>query len=91
MSGKESPAILVLDSTRIASPMARQFASPIARGESQLVPRLTHRPMDERIARDGHELKPFGTAQTALDAKPIAGKCLPADDLAHIVGEVLER
>ena len=90
MNGKESPAILVLDSTRIGSPMARQAPSPLARGESQLVPRTTHRPTDERITRDGDELKPFDAAETASDAKPIAGKCLSADDLAHIVGEVLE-
>ena len=47
--------------------------------------------MKERLARDRHELKPLGTAETALDAKPIARKGLSADDLAHIVGEVLER
>ena len=47
--------------------------------------------MDERLARDRHERKPLDAAETALDAKPIAGKCLSADDLSHIVGEVLER
>jgi hypothetical protein len=71
--------------------MARGSASPLARGESQLVPRRTDRPRDERLARARHELKPLGTAEAALDAKPIAWKCLSADDLAHIVGEVLER
>ena len=91
MSATGNPAILVPDSTTIRSPMARQFASPIARGESQLVPRWPHWTMDQRLARDGHELKPLITAKTALDAKPITGKCLSADDLSHIVGEVLER
>ena len=47
--------------------------------------------MDEWIARDGHELEPLGAAETALDAKPIAGKCLSANDLAHVIGKVLER
>ena len=63
----------------------------MARGESQLVPRKTHWTMGQRLARDGHELKPLSTAKTALDAKPITGKCLSADDLAYVVGEVLER
>ena len=71
--------------------MARGSTSPKARTESQLVPRRTDRLMKERLARDRHELKPLGTAETALDAKPIARKGLSADDLAHIVGEVLER
>ena len=47
--------------------------------------------MDERLARDRDELKPFDSAEAAFNTKPIAGKCLSADDLAHIVSEVLER
>ena len=47
--------------------------------------------MDERLARDCHELKPLDAAEAAFDAKPIARKGLSADDLAHIIGEVLER
>jgi hypothetical protein len=47
--------------------------------------------MDERFGRDRNEFEALAAAQAAFNAKPIARKCLTADDLAHIVGEVLER
>ncbi len=36
--------------------------------------------MDERLARDRDELKPFDSAEAAFNTKPIAGKGLSADE-----------
>ena len=43
LCAKALSAILVPDSTRIRSPMARELWSPIARENSQLIPRVRYK------------------------------------------------
>src|SRR5579863_2696440 len=82
----------VPDSTRIASPMARDMRSPIARDDSQLFPCgwSTARRCRQRIDRNGHEAETID-ATSVLDDETITGQPLSAHDLAQVVGEVLQR
>ena len=80
----------------IASPMARVCRSPIARRDSQSVPRsnwvakATKR-LRQRVDRKWCEEEPFAFIRVVRDAKAIAGQSLATDDLAQIVGKMFER
>src|SRR5579885_2652389 len=66
----------------------------MARGDSQLVPSaggLTLNWRREGRGIDGNESEAFRGVRRLLDGQPVAGQRLPADDLAQVVGEVLER
>ena len=68
----------------------------MARKNSQVFPRRgceTAAPerRRQRIDRNGREIEALGPVQSALDKKPIAWQPFATDDLAHVVGEVLQR
>src|SRR3546814_2328154 len=92
MSRNES-AIHVPNSTRIGAPMARRLRSPMARADSQLIPRssvdATARRAEGRQAGRS-EGEAFGSAGRLFDGQPVARQRLAADDVAQVVGEVLE-
>src|ERR1700681_907336 len=76
--------------------MAREFSSPIARSDSQLVHRCgsesaTAPSGRERIDRNGYEVEAFSVAKAAIDHELIARQGLAADDLPEIVGKMLQR
>src|SRR6516164_6137127 len=89
-------AIPVPDSTRIRSLMARVLRSPIARENSQVVPRVRHepalsQPLRERIEHSWRKVQSLCSVWVLRDDKLITWQRLPADDLAQVVGEVLDR
>src|SRR5882724_11133758 len=76
--------------------MAREFSSPIARNDSQLVHRCgceaaTAPSSRERIDRDGYEVEAFSAAKATIDHELIARHGLAADDLSEIIGKTLQR
>ncbi|EJN03492.1 hypothetical protein PMI41_02486 [Phyllobacterium sp. YR531] len=76
--------------------MARWVRSLIARDDSQLIPRALGRAAAlagdaERVRIDRFEGEDFGAAEALLDGQAIARQRLAADDVAQVVGEVLER
>src|ERR1700682_3857409 len=96
LSARTLSPILVPDSTRIRSPIARELRSLIARDDSQLFPRCsceasTAQSSCQRIDRNGSEVETLDAVQAALDHEPITGQFLAADDLPEIVGEVFKR
>jgi len=92
LNAKAFQPIEVPDSTRIASPMAREVRSPIARDDSQLFPCgwSTAERCRQRIDRIRHEAQTID-ATSVLDDETIARQPLSAHDLAQVVGEVLQR
>ena len=76
--------------------MAREFSSPIARNDSQLMHRCSWESATawsgrERIDRNGREVEALGAAKAAVDNEAIARQGLAADDLAEIVCKMLQR
>src|SRR3546814_16371828 len=70
--------------------------SLIARDDSQLIPRASCRAATaardaERVGIGWYEGQDFGTADALLDSQAVAGQRLAADDVAQVVGEMLER
>src|SRR3546814_10369166 len=68
----------------------------IARDDSQLIPRASCRAATaardaERVGIGWYEGQDFGTADALLDSQAVAGQRLAADDVAQVVGEMLER
>src|SRR5712664_3528598 len=96
LSARTLTPILVPDSTRIRSPIARELRSPIARHDSQLIPgcsceAATAQSSRQRIDRNGREVEALDAASAALDDEPITGQRLAANDFSEVVGEVFER
>jgi hypothetical protein len=76
--------------------MAREFSSPIARNDSQLMHRCSWESATawsgpEWIDRNGREVEALGAARTAVDNEAIARQGLAADDLPEIVCKMLQR
>src|SRR3546814_16467238 len=76
--------------------MARECRSHIARGDSQLIPMVSWRAATaardaEPVGIGWYEGQDFGTADALLDSQAVAGQRLAADDVAQVVGEMLER
>src|SRR5262245_44856000 len=74
--------------------MARESWSPIARVDSQLIPRLKDvslkRSSCKGIDKTGHKVQSFGAAWIACDDELVTRQRLTADDLAQVVCKVLE-
>src|SRR5271157_6017136 len=78
------------------SPMAREGRSPMARGNSQVVPSarvasVAARAFGRNVGGRWLEGEALCPRSRALDRKGVAGKGLAANDVADVVGEVLER
>src|SRR5580704_11139180 len=76
--------------------MARERRSPMARGNSQVIPSAPDplavpRAFGRKVDGRWLEGEPLSPGRRALDCKGVAGKGLPANDVADVVGEVLER
>ena len=74
--------------------MARQPRSPIARGDSQVVPNAASglaptRRLRERIDGRWFEVEPLFSGDRPLDRQIVAGQGLSADDVAQVVDEML--
>ncbi|KIT98028.1 hypothetical protein QU38_02945 [Staphylococcus aureus] len=75
--------------------MARECRSLIARDDSQLIPRVRFGPATTTRDAEGirigrHEGEDFRPAEALLDGQAVAWQRLAADDVAKVVGEVLE-
>lgn len=100
MTNKRFWPILVPDSTTIGSPMACGVPSLKARDDSQFIHRGINRQGFTVALTDG-QLQPIdlyrreeellGAECPALDGQRIARQSLPANDVAEIMGEVLQR
>src|SRR5271166_4481652 len=78
------------------SPIARGARSPMARGNSQVVPSARDalavtRAFGRKVSGRCLEREAFCPRRGALDRKGVAGKGLAANDVANVVSEVLER
>jgi hypothetical protein len=100
LTNKSCRLILVPDSTWIGSLMARWPTSLKARDDSQLIHRVIHRfgfavaltgGLLQPIDLSGREEETFGAEHPALNDEPVARQRLPANDVAQIMGEVLQR
>ncbi len=96
LCAKALSAILVPDSTRIRSPMARELWSPIARANSQLFPWVRYepalsQPLCERVDRSRCKVQPLRAVWILRDDEFVARQGLPAHDLAQVISKVLDR
>jgi hypothetical protein len=76
--------------------MAREGRSPMARGNSQVVPSAPDalavtRAFDKKVGGRWLEGEALCPRRRVLDCKGVAGYGLAANDVADVVGEVLER
>src|SRR3546814_20035400 len=72
------------------------YTSLFRSDDSQLIPRASCRAATaardaERVGIGWYEGQDFGTADALLDSQAVAGQRLAADDVAQVVGEMLER
>jgi hypothetical protein len=74
--------------------MARRVWSPMARGDSQLFPRATGSVAPGRYAEmriGGNKGQAVAASHVPLDAQVVTRERLAADDVAQVVGKMLER